>query len=178
MRYPTIFHLVSTEFEKAKIPFILIGGFAVNAYKVSRSTGDVDFLMALEDLPNALRIMEGNDYKKFDEGEFFVRLSPARRPGMIVDFVLVDRITLDKMIREAKPVKLLGLRFIIPSVHHLIALKLHALKNNSNREYKDLIDIFDLIKANKINVHTEEFREMCLKFGTEAIYSKICEVYK
>ncbi|MBI1871685.1 MAG: nucleotidyltransferase [Chlamydiae bacterium] len=178
MAYENPFELVSREFEKAKIPYILIGGFAVNFYKVSRSTLDVDFLMALEDFQSAVRVMEKNGYQKFDEGDFFVRLRPAGIAGMIVDFVLVDRTTLDKILQEARPVKLGGLDFKVPSLNHLIALKLHALKNNPRRGPKDLLDIFDLIKNNEMNITTEEFRQLCLKFGTEEVYSKILEVFK
>lgn len=65
---------------------------------------------------------------------------------------------------------------MVPSVNTLIALKLHALKNNFKlRENKDLSDIIELIRINKISYKTKEFKELCLKFGTEEIYQKIFE---
>ena len=40
-----LFKKLSMEFERAKIPFLLIGGYAVNAYGYSRTTRDVDFMI-------------------------------------------------------------------------------------------------------------------------------------
>lgn len=174
--YSNIFQLISIEFEREKIPFILIGGYAVNVYKVSRATKDVDFLIALEDLSKAIHIMEENGYCKFEEGPSFARLRPVGITGMIVDLVIVDRSTLDKMIHDADRTNIAGVELMVPSLMHLIALKLHAIKNNPNREFRDLIDIFDLIKNNKVEVSTDEFRLFCLKFGTSDVYNKIVRV--
>ena len=40
MKYPTVFHLLAREFGRAKIPFVLVGGFALNFYKYGRATAD------------------------------------------------------------------------------------------------------------------------------------------
>ena len=58
----------------------------------------------------------------------------------------------------------------------MIALKLHAIKHNQKiREFKDLPDIVNLIRANKVKYKTAEFRELCLKYGTKEMYDKIME---
>jgi hypothetical protein len=44
VNYPTVFHLISAVSKKTGVFCILIGGFAVNYYKVTRQTADVDFL--------------------------------------------------------------------------------------------------------------------------------------
>jgi len=49
MKYSTVFHLVSDVFRKAGVDTVLIGGFAVNHYKVTRQTIDIDFLCTKED---------------------------------------------------------------------------------------------------------------------------------
>lgn len=48
MKYPTIFHLISYILQKAGVGVVLIGGFAVNHYKVTRQTVDIDFLCTKE----------------------------------------------------------------------------------------------------------------------------------
>ncbi len=64
---------------------------------------------------------------------------------------------------------------MVPSVHHLIALKLHALKNNSaGRMVKDMGDIAALVQQHKIDIKSETFKALCLKFGGAAIYQRIC----
>ena len=45
MAYQTVFHLISDIINKSGISCILIGGFAVNYYNVTRMTADIDFLI-------------------------------------------------------------------------------------------------------------------------------------
>ena len=39
----SVFHLISDFTHEQCVPCVLIGGFAVNHYRVSRQTADVDF---------------------------------------------------------------------------------------------------------------------------------------
>ena len=69
-----------------------------------------------------------------------------------------------------------GRKFTVPSVEHLIALKLHSIKNNPKlRENKDMADIVELIGVNKIEVRKDSFRDLCLKYGNKELYDKILE---
>ena len=61
----------------------------------------------------------------------------------------------------------------MPSVFHLIALKLHSIKNNPKREITDFPDIIRLISYNNIDVDSGDFRALCLRFGTEDLYERI-----
>lgn len=173
MKYSNIFQLVSTEFKKAKIPFILIGGFAVNAYKVSRNTGDLDFLLIDEDCSRALEILKNFEFCVDEATDNFARLINASFYPRRVDFVLVTKLTFGKILEKAGKVRIVGCELLVPSVEHLIALKLHALKNNSTRQLKDFPDIISLIRINQIDVNSVEFHDLCLKFGTEEIYNQI-----
>jgi hypothetical protein len=176
MKYPSIFHLISDIFAKGKVNAVLIGGFALNYYKVSRSTADIDFLITQDDFAKIISLLEEEGFKKDYCQEVFARLI-AEKPHLLdADFMFVDKETMDKIIKEAKPVNIAGQRFIVPSLNHLIALKLHAIKYNPKvREYKDLLDIIELIKVNKIDVKDAEFKNLCLKYGTEELYNKITE---
>ena len=64
MEHRNVHQLVSTEFKKAGIPFLIVGGFAVNYHKVARSTGDFDLLMREADYPRALGILEQAGYRE------------------------------------------------------------------------------------------------------------------
>ena len=63
---------------------------------------------------------------------------------------------------------------MIPSLFHLIALKLHAVKNNPlGREFIDLRDIVSLIEKNHLNVKDEAFRDLCITYGSKEIYGQL-----
>lgn len=176
MKYSSVFHLLSAVFGKTGVCGVLIGGFAVNYYKVTRQTADVDFLIIQEDFKKMLSLLKEEGYKVDYAQEVFTRLKSNKFYLMDLDFMFVDKETLDKIIKESKKIFIAGEKFIVPSLKHLIALKLHSLKYSLKlRENKDLPDIIELIRINKLKVKTKEFRDLCLKFGTEALYNKILE---
>ncbi len=174
MKYPTIFHLISSICEKTNVSCVLIGGFAVNYYKVTRQTADVDFLIIKKDFERILGLLEEEGFKQDYSQEVFARIKSTKSYLMDIDFMFVDKETLDKIIKEGKQISIARQKFIVPSLFHLIALKMHAIKYNPKiREYKDLLDIIELIKVNKINTKTNEFKSLCLKYGTEELYKKL-----
>lgn len=176
MNYPNIFHLISDISKKTGISCVLIGGFAVNYYKVTRQTADVDFLITKEDFEKVAPLLKKVGYKQDFVQEVFIRLESNRLYLMDIDFMFVDKDTIDKIIKDAKRISIDGQEFTVPSLSNLIALKLHSLKYNLKlRENKDLPDIVDLIRINKIDCKTKEFQELCLKYGTGEIYQKILE---
>lgn len=175
MKYPTVFHLISTEFKNANIPFLLIGGFAVNYYGATRFTADIDFLISDEDYKKAATILTGGGYQcVVTTNLLFSRFESKEPDAMDVDLVFVDRHTMAGMLREANEAHLEGIKFQLPSLNHLIALKLHSVKHNpEHREYRDLGDIIELIKRNKINFRSEDFMNLCTKYGPEKLHEKI-----
>ena len=173
MKYPTVFNLISAVIKKAGVPCVLIGGFAVNYYKVTRQTRDIDFLISEEDLNKVLPQFEIEGYKQDITTKIFTRLENKVKYGMPIDFMFVDKSTLDKVVKDGKKIEVIGEQFIIPSLYHLIALKVHSIKHNSSRELKDLLDIVSLIRANDVDINDRELKELCLKYGTGEIYNKI-----
>ncbi len=176
MKYPTIFHLIYQVFNKGAVSGILIGGFAVNYYNVTRQTADIDFLITKEDFEKAVILLKKEGYKETYSHENFARLNGSHLYLMDIDFMFVDKSTLDKISKAGKIITIAGQKFTIPAVEHLIALKLHAIKYNPKlRENKDMPDIIDLVKVNKIDVKKDRFKELCLKYGTNNLYDKILD---
>lgn len=173
MKDKDIFRLISNIVEETGIRCVLIGGFAVNYYKVARQTADVDFLITEDDFEKILGMLKKEGFEVEYRNEVFAGLSGTEGYIMGLDFMFVEEGTLDKIIKESEVASIGKQQLLVPSVQHLIALKLHAMKHNVKRQYKDLLDIIELIKVNKINATSVEFRELCLKYGSEELYKKI-----
>ena len=175
-QYPNIFQLVSDVFGQKGVTAVLIGGFAVNYYKVTRQTADADFLITKDDFERIVVLLEKEGFKKDYAQDVFARLTADKKYLMDVDFMFVDKDTLDKIIKEGQKANIAGEDFMVPSLYHLIALKLHAIKYNRKiREYKDLADIIELVRVNKVAVGDDEFKQLCLKYGTPELYDKIAQ---
>lgn len=179
MNYRSIFHLISEVTRKQNLLCVLIGGFAINYYNVARQTADIDFLITKEDFDKISASLEETGYKQASSQDNFVQLKSSRLPLMDIDFMFIDKETLTKILNEGKQIKIAGQKFIVPSLSHLIALKLHSIKYNPKlRLTTDFPDIINLIRINKVNVEDAHFKELCLKFGSEKIYQRILEVLK
>ncbi|MBN2143799.1 MAG: nucleotidyltransferase family protein [Candidatus Aureabacteria bacterium] len=166
------FDFIGDEFRRAGIIHLLIGGYAVNYYKVTRQTADIDFLIATKDLSKIEMILKKFGYQKKSADTLFARFQ-SDKYLMDLDFLFVDEETLEGLIKEGAQINIAGNKYILPSLTHLIALKLHAIKSNPEREYRDLPDIINLVKKNHLDSSTAPFRELCLKYGTKQIYEKI-----
>lgn len=179
MSNQSVFHLISELTQKEGISCLLIGGFAVNYYKVTRQTADVDFLITKEDFKKIAGFLKKAGYKEILVQETFVQLKSGRLPLLDIDFMFVDRETFMKIMNESRPIKIAGQKFIVPSLNHLIALKLHSIKYNPKiRLTRDLPDIVNLIRINEVNIKDRKFKELCLKYGTEEIFQRISEALK
>jgi len=173
MDYAKAFHLVAKASIKANVPCILIGGFAINFYNVTRNTLDVDFLITKDDFEKIKKTLLDAGYAENFATDITIRLS-SKRDDLDIDFVMVDDSTRDRIISDGKEVKVVGERLTVPSVDHLITLKLHAIKNNKkNRMWKDMPDIIRLIQANNVDCESEAFKRACLKYGDVDIYKTI-----
>ena len=179
MKVGSVFHLVADLVEKDNLLCVLIGGFAVNYYKVTRQTADVDFLITKEDFEKAFDSLQGAGYTKYLQQENFVQLNSSRSSLMDIDFMFVDKETLEGIVSEGCKIKIAEQEFIVPSLEHLIALKLHSIKYNQRfRLSRDLPDIINLLRINEVGIEEANFKELCLKYGTEEIYQKILESFK
>lgn len=174
MNFERVFHLISDVSHELNITCILVGGFAVNYYKVTRQTADVDFIITREDFDKMYPVLKKAGYKYNEMQNVFARLRSDTRYLIDLDFMFVDKETLDKILHDGKKITIIGKQFIVPSLNTLIALKLHSIKHNPKiRENKDLPDIVNLIRINKIKYKNLKFKNLCLKYGTKKLYNKI-----
>ena len=173
MDYSKAFHLVAKASKKADVPCVLIGGFAINFYKVTRNTLGIDFLITKKDFVKIKDALLAAGYAEEFVTDVAIRFS-NKKDIMDIDFMIVDGPTREKIIKDGKTAEVVGEKLIIPSLNHLIALKLHAIKNNQkNRIWKDLPDIIRLIQVNNVDCKNEAFKEICLTYGNNEIYQLI-----
>lgn len=157
--------------------FILVGGHALNVYGLTRQTGDVDIVVREQDKKKWRSILESLGYKLFHDHPAFMQFSPPDIVAWPVDVMIVDKETFDGFQRGGKEFDIGGACILVPRIEHLIALKLHALKQNqAYRELKDLDDILELLERTDIDAAGEQFRKFCESYGTVEIYQRILEI--
>jgi hypothetical protein len=158
-----------SRFEEAGIPLLLAGGWAVCYHGYSRLTTDVDWVCSREFEERAVKLMEELRFVKTTEG----MASRFRRPDQLafppIDLIWVDA---DSFARMNVSVDRTGRNLDIPVVgfEGLLAMKLHALKDDESRKGKDLMDIRFLLEYNPGIISVERLKAMCERFAGPGAY--------
>ena len=165
---------VAKELNELGYPPILVGGWAVNFLGVVRHTVDFDMMIFEECFEQAKDALKRSGYKMQVKTSLYARFESKRATVELIDTLFADKRTYSILSENGSSKKICGEHFILPKSEHIIAMKLHAVKyGEGHRGSKDFQDITDLIKANNINIETDDFKNICLKYGEASIYRRI-----
>ena len=143
MDFKTVLDLIIRAFEKEGIRYGLIGGFALGALGVPRSTIDLDFLVLRDDLNRVDKIMESNGYKCVYKTENVSQYVSAVKIFGEIDFLHAFRKISVGMLEKAQSLDIfegkLKIRVLRPE--DIIGLKVQATANNPERATQDYLDI-------------------------------------
>jgi hypothetical protein len=161
---------------------VLVGGNAINLRAYFRTTFDVDLLVRETDVERWVSYFQERGYSVFNRSPNFIRLRSAPDPAaaLPIDLMLADEQTFEKILTQSSPCDIgNGLSLAIPSPLHLIAMKLHGLRNPGRLEHGvDLLDVKHLIKTAKIDTSSKEFIEIVDRHATDAVRARILQELK
>jgi hypothetical protein len=156
------------------MPFAVIGGQAVNAYGISRQTGDLDLVVRWSDHEAWTALMAKLDYKAGQSDERFARFAPDSLAGWPIDLMYVDDETFSKLHGESSEASFGAVKARVVSARHLAALKIHALGTRQEHRYaRDLSDLVGLLRSGKTGLTDSDLREMCVRYADAALYDKV-----
>ncbi|PYJ81032.1 MAG: hypothetical protein DME22_22295 [Verrucomicrobia bacterium] len=169
-----LFQQINGESRKRGLEFLVIGGLAVNMHGFMRDTADLDLLVRQESRDEWVNLFSELGYTLFRERPVFCQLDPPQAGAWPVDLMFVREPTFREIFNFGLTAEMFGERLLIPTLEHLVALKLHALKHGRIERYlKDYLDVEGLVRTNKIDLRQEKIRELFLKYGTLDVYEKI-----
>lgn len=170
----SFFAAIENETRQRQLPFLVIGGHAVNLYGFARETADLDFLVCSDHREAWVKLFADLGYRPFSDAPNFVQLVSDNETAWPVDLMFVKPATFKPMFDSGRAVEFYGTKPRIPTLEHLIALKLHALKNTRpHRFLKDFLDVENLIRINQLDIQSENIRQLFKKYGTLDLYEKI-----
>ena len=153
--------------------FLVIGGHAMQVYGVARQTLDMDCLAADADMPFLRRLFVRAGYSEVAGTNNFARFHHKSLYLMDVDVLLVDAATFKKLYQKSGKYMQSKNELRIPALPHLIALKLHAIKNAPNHEGRDLADVLELLRRNPSAISERELADLCNRFGPKGFLKKL-----
>ncbi len=171
------FQVVAEALAAAGIPFLVGGGFAVNAHGFARTTADIDLLIGENDLPAARHALEGAGYRSEGTTELVSRFTPPPGLCFAVDLLPLEAPTFAALCAAAVARPFAGREVRVPALDHLLAMKIHAMKHDRMlRGLKDLQDIAHLARAHGRTAEDAGLRDLCLRFGSQEIWESVKKV--
>jgi hypothetical protein len=161
---------LSRESAKENLPFLLIGGYAVLAHGFVRTTGDIDFLVRKSQAAEWQKLLERLQFTVKFSGPTFLQFDPPPERKLPVDLMFVSDDNFNQMFSAAKEIDTDGGLTKVVSLPHLFALKCHAFKSRPHRAMKDVEDLVQLMKINRLDLNEPSLRTILLKHGGQEFY--------
>ncbi|MCK9614279.1 MAG: nucleotidyltransferase [Candidatus Omnitrophica bacterium] len=179
MDFKTVLKKLIDIFEKNKIDYALIGGFALGVYGVVRATNDLDFLIDKKYNTFLKKMMKQNMYDIIYESENVIQFEhPAAIFGSI-DFLYAFRKPSLEMLKRAVEKNLfektIAIKVLLPE--DIIGLKVQAFVNRPERKVFELEDIKSLITANLSELDWEIIKKHFALFNLATLYEELKNNY-
>jgi len=161
--------------KETKMPFLVIGGVAIVAHGYQRDTLDLDYLTRQSDRAAWRDALKQLDYDIAYTHEHFDQFA-SKRGWMDLDLMYVNERTFDTMFSSSELKEMGSVSGRFPSLEHLVALKLHVLKQNlPHRMLGDMDDVINLLLVNRVDLRQEKWRQLFVKYGSLELYEKVLQ---
>lgn len=181
MDFDLVFKNVLESFQKEKINFAIIGGFALQASGMpNRVTQDIDMLIIVDDKDKVKKIMHSQGFELHHESKdvmnFFGIVPILGR----VDFIIAHRQYARDMLKKAVEKEILNGKFKVKiiTIEDQIGFKVQSSTNDKERHQRDMIDIEWLLKSNYPKLDLGLIREYFKLFNRENELDKLMEKIK
>jgi predicted nucleotidyltransferase len=103
----------------------------------------------------------------------FARYHHLARLRPVVDVMLTNAGTFAKLLAESRLVTITGCVVRVPAPLHLVAMKLHALKQQPDRAYKDWPDICHLLENYRDEWTPAELQALAERYASEQFATEL-----
>ncbi len=169
-----ILRTIALYVEDKDLPFLVIGGHAVNSYGISRQTGDLDLLVQRSKKERWIDLLIRLNYKLGQNDDSFVRFRHEQIAAWPIDLMLVEENTFSKLVNDSKSENIGEAKVRIVSANHLATLKIHALKHFQEHRYvKDYNDLLALLRSGAAKFSEADLRELCERYASLQLFDKL-----
>lgn len=179
MDFKTVTRILLDSFQKENVRYALIGGFALGALGVPRSTVDIDFLVHRDDLPKVNKLMKKNNYECVFKSENVSQYVSHIKIFGEVDFLHAFRKISVGMLDRAIEKDIFDGEFKIKVLkpEDIIGLKLQAVANDKNRFTSEYADIEALLDHYNRNLEWSLLKEYFSLFNQEKEFVRLKKRY-
>jgi hypothetical protein len=160
------------DLDPRSVPLALAGAFALNAYGLGRATADLDLVAPRSGQDRIVHLLEGLGYETLHRSDGYSNHLHTDPVMGRVDFIYVQGSTASRLFDGARQVELPGVGpILVPHPEHLIAMKVHAIRNDPSRAFRDLADIQFLLE--RAEVDRSAVRTLFVEAGLEERWNEL-----
>jgi hypothetical protein len=148
---------------------VVIGGSAMQYYGMDRMTFDSDCAILRRDEEQLRNALAKLGYTADPPQSSFSRYHHLAGQRPVVDAMLADASTFTKLFAESRFAEILGWKVRVAAPLHLVAMKLHALKQQPDRMYKDWPDICHLLENYPTDWSPELLKALAERYASDEI---------
>jgi hypothetical protein len=150
--FGTVLRTVTEFLESREYRFAVIGGVALAAYGLTRTTLDLDLLLERRSQGDVIAFLESIGFATLHRSTGYSNhLHPDPQWGRL-DCVYVDGTTSEQIFAACRGARVPGgLDLPLPKPEHLAALKVVAMKNDPGRSFQDMADIRFLLQLPRVD---------------------------
>jgi len=145
MDFRRVLDLLSEHLEVQGHRWLMVGGLAMQVHGLARTTQDLDIVTSAGARGEIVKLLESLGYETLHQSEGFSNHLHAEGSLGRVDVIYVDESTAERMLAKGRIVPWLGRDLLVPAPEHLIAMKVHAIKNDPSRTFAEMADIQHLL---------------------------------
>lgn len=142
MDFGTVLGVVIGFLKEKRVRYAVIGGVALVAYGLPRTTVDLDLVVEASAQDDLIRFLESLGYRTLHRSSGYSNHHHSDPLWGSIDFVYVTGETSHKLFAATRISEgPRGLQIPLPKPEHLAALKVLAMKNDPARTFQELADI-------------------------------------
>ena len=177
MDFRVVLQLITEEFSRQGIRYAVIGGFALGAWGVARTTIDLDFLLHRDDWEKVDALLKANGYECVHKSADVAQYVSGRHALREIDFLLAHRDISCEMLSRAKERKIFSQIVKVANPEDVVGLKIQALSNDASRAQKEYTDIESVLGLYKKDLDWQILKEYFELFGLEQKYREYYEKF-
>jgi hypothetical protein len=144
--------------------FLVVDGFAVGAHGHGRTTYDFDLMVRCADADAWVARATGLGLTLHSRSEFFAQF--FQEEGVGFDLMFANEKSFDELWKASSTHSFEGTEAHVPSLDHLLSLKLHAPRHTmGHRSAKDMEDFEMLVRVNDVPIASTCYEQLFLKYG-------------
>jgi hypothetical protein len=146
MDFPRVLDLVAQQLASRGQRWAVAGGVAMQTYGLARTTQDLDFVAESAGASELVPWLESVGYETLYRSAAFSNHLHADAALGRIDFIYVDPTTASALFPATRLVEWNQRSLRVPSPIHMVAMKVHAMKNDPSRTLREMADIQYLLQ--------------------------------